>query len=53
MDAGFVNDLPALRGVQAGREYFVTMCPLKFVAKLLNVSDNYRIKEHIFGSKQL
>ena len=40
MDAGFVNDLPALRGVQAGREYFVTMCPLKIVTNLLKVNDD-------------
>lgn len=27
-------NFPALRGVQAGRQYFLTMCPLKLVAKI-------------------
>jgi DNA sulfur modification protein DndB len=27
--------LPAIRGVQAGREYYVTMCPLRLVPRLL------------------
>ena len=40
IDAGFANDLPALRGVQAGREYFVTMCPLKIVTNLLKVNED-------------
>jgi DNA sulfur modification protein DndB len=32
--AAFTFTLPAIRGVQAGREYFVTMCPLDLVASL-------------------
>ena len=28
----------ALRGVQAGREFYVAMCPLKIIPKLSNVS---------------
>lgn len=31
--------LPALRGVQAGREYYVTMCPLRLVPRLLIFDD--------------
>src|SRR4051812_28039721 len=27
---------PALRGVQAGREYYVTMCPMEYVPRLFN-----------------
>lgn len=27
--------LPALRGIQAGREYYVSMCPLRYLPKLL------------------
>jgi len=37
-DAGFdtTNNFvfPALRGIQAGREYYVTMCPLRLIPKL-------------------
>jgi DNA sulfur modification protein DndB len=32
--------LPAIRGVQAGREYYVTMCPLRLVARLLMFDDD-------------
>ncbi|TAG01836.1 MAG: DNA sulfur modification protein DndB, partial [Oscillatoriales cyanobacterium] len=26
--------LPAIRGIQAGREYYVSMCPVRFLPKL-------------------
>jgi DNA sulfur modification protein DndB len=32
--AGFEYVFPAIRGVQAGREYFVTMCPLRLIPRL-------------------
>src|SRR5438105_1363693 len=32
--AAFDYSLPAIRGVQAGREYFVTMCALELVPRL-------------------
>jgi DNA sulfur modification protein DndB len=31
--------LPAVRGLQAGREYFVTMCPLALVPRLFQLED--------------
>jgi len=31
---GFEYVFPALRGVQAGREYYVTMCPLRLIPRL-------------------
>jgi DNA sulfur modification protein DndB len=34
LDDSFVYALAALRGVQAGREYFVAMCPLKLIPKI-------------------
>jgi DNA sulfur modification protein DndB len=34
--AAFEYTLPAVRGVQAGREYFVTMCPLELVPRLFS-----------------
>jgi len=33
--ADYQITLPAIRGIQAGREYFVSMCPLNLVAKIL------------------
>jgi DNA sulfur modification protein DndB len=35
VDEAFTFSLPAVRGVQAGRVYFVAMCPLGLIPKLL------------------
>jgi DNA sulfur modification protein DndB len=32
----FAYSFPAIRGVQAGREYYVTMCPMEFVPRLFS-----------------
>ncbi|MFF4198840.1 DNA sulfur modification protein DndB [Nonomuraea sp. NPDC001831] len=32
--AGFEYIFPAIRGVQAGREYYVSMCPLRLIPKI-------------------
>src|SRR5437868_8510254 len=32
--AEFEYVFPAIRGVQAGREYFVSMCPLRLISKI-------------------
>ena len=32
----FVHSFPAIRGVQAGKEYYVSMWPLGLAVKLLN-----------------
>jgi DNA sulfur modification protein DndB len=34
MDAGFGYSFPAIRGVQAGREYYVSMCPIRLIPKM-------------------
>ena len=34
MDETFEYVFPAIRGIQAGREYYVSMCPLKLLPKL-------------------
>lgn len=34
MSRGFEYIFPAIRGIQAGREYYVTMCPLKLIPKI-------------------
>lgn len=34
--ATFAYTFPAIRGVQAGREYYVSMCPLKIIPKLFH-----------------
>lgn len=31
---GFQVHFPAIRGIQAGKEYYVSMCPLKFIPKI-------------------
>ena len=35
----FSYSLPALRGIQAGREYYVTMCPLQYIPKLFSTAE--------------
>jgi DNA sulfur modification protein DndB len=37
MSADFEYAFPAIRGVQAGREYYVTMCPLRLIPRLFEV----------------
>lgn len=39
-DAGYEYVFPAIRGVQAGRIFFVTMCPLRLIAKLFVFDDD-------------
>jgi DNA sulfur modification protein DndB len=36
----FAYSFPAIRGVQAGREYYVTMCPLEYVPRLFNLAED-------------
>ena len=31
---GYTYTFPALRGIQAGREYYVAMCPLKLLPRI-------------------
>lgn len=35
----FVHVFPAIRGIQAGREYYVAMCPLRVVPRLFHFDD--------------
>ena len=39
MDKGFYYVFPAVKGLQAGRDYYITMCPLKLVIKLFPNED--------------
>lgn len=34
MDYSFTYNFPAIKGVQAGKEYYVIMCPLKLIPKI-------------------
>ena len=34
MDAMFSYNFTAIRGIQAGKEYFVAMCPLRIIPKI-------------------
>ncbi len=36
---------PAIRGVQAGREYYVSMCPLRLLPKLFQFDDEEMLPE--------
>lgn len=34
MDTSFCYNFPALRGIQAGKEYFIAMCPMKLIPRI-------------------
>ena len=34
MNTTFEYTFPAIRGIQAGREYYITMCPLRLIPKI-------------------
>jgi hypothetical protein len=38
--AHFEYVFPAIRGVQAGREYYVSMCPLRLIPRILLFDDD-------------
>lgn len=44
-DAGFHYVFPAIRGVQAGREYYVSMCPLRLIPKLFLFNEDELVPE--------
>lgn len=41
----FCFTFPSIRGIQAGREYYVTMCPLKLIPKLFHFDDEALLPE--------
>ena len=44
MATDFEYTFPAVRGIQAGSEYYITMCPLRDIERLFKFDD-----EDIFG----
>ncbi len=42
----FLYHFPAVRGVQAGREYFISMVPLKLLSRLFPSEDEIILPEH-------
>lgn len=45
IDSNFSYVFPAIRGVQAGREYYVSMCPLRLLPKLFHFDDEELLPE--------
>ncbi|MCW8828101.1 MAG: DNA sulfur modification protein DndB [Gammaproteobacteria bacterium] len=45
MDTNFEYNFPAIRGVQAGREYYVSMCPLKLIPKIFIFDEEELVPE--------
>ena len=39
MDIPFEYVFPAIRGIQAGREYYISMCPVRLIPKLFSFDD--------------
>jgi DNA sulfur modification protein DndB len=46
MDASFSYVFPALRGVQASREYYIVMCPLRLIPKIFLFDEEEIPPEH-------
>lgn len=44
-DFDFCYSFPSIRGIQAGREYYVSMCPLKLIPKLFHFDDESVLPE--------
>jgi DNA sulfur modification protein DndB len=45
MSENFSYVFPAIRGIQAGREYYVSMCPLRLLSKLFVFDDEELVPE--------
>lgn len=45
MDAPFEYVFPAIRGVQAGREFYVSMCPLRLIPKIFLFNEEELVPE--------
>lgn len=45
MDTSFEYIFPAIRGVQAGREYYVSMCPLRLIPKIFLFDEEELVPE--------
>ncbi len=45
MEANFQYVFPAIRGIQAGREYYVSMCPLRLIPKIFIFDEEELVPE--------
>jgi len=45
MDTSFGYSFPAIRGVQAGKEYYVSMCPMRLIPKIFLFNEEELIPE--------
>lgn len=52
MTSNFGYNFPAIKGVQAGREYFVSMCPLRIIPKIF-LFDEQELKPELRAQRTL
>jgi DNA sulfur modification protein DndB len=45
MEAKFEYNFPAIRGVQAGREYYISMCPLRLIPRIFLFDEEELVPE--------
>ena len=45
MTSNFSYNFPAIRGIQAGHEYYVSMCPMRLLTKLFSFDDEELVPE--------
>lgn len=46
LDSGFSYSFPALRGIQASKEYYIVMCPLRIIPKIFLFDEEEIPPEH-------
>lgn len=52
MASSFGYNFPAIKGLQAGREYFVSMCPLRIIPKIF-LFDEHELKPELRAQRTL
>lgn len=52
-DLDFGYQFPAIKGIQAGREYYVTMCPLRMIPRIFCFNEETDVPPEIRAQRQL
>lgn len=53
MVASFGYNFPAIRGLQAGREYYVSMCPLRIIPRIFTFNEDQDLKPELRAQRTL
>jgi DNA sulfur modification protein DndB len=53
MDPAFEFVFPVIRGIQAGREYYVSMCPLRLISKIFSFDEEEVVSPELRAQRSL